>query len=188
MLEYNEILPKKVIIMDGAPHVVLSSVISKKSRQQASNQTKLKNVITGSVTNHAFHQRDKLEEAEIDTKEVMYLYNNKGEWWFCESGDRSKRFFLSQEQVGDGGKFLKENTLIEALVFNETVFDMKLPAKVDLKVTEAPPGVRGNTSSGGTKQVTLETGAVVSVPLFIEEGEVIRVNTETGNYSERVSK
>jgi len=188
MLEYNEILPKKVIIKDGEPYVVLSSAIAKKSRQQASNQTKLKNLITGSVTNHAFHQRDKLEEADIETQEVTYLYNNKGEWWFCEGNDRSKRISLSGDQVGDGGQFLKENTQVEALAFNGTIFAIKLPAKVDLKVTEAPPSIRGNTSSGGTKVVTLETGAVVNVPLFIEEGEIVRVNTETGNYSERVGK
>lgn len=188
MLEYNEILPKKILVLDSEPYVVLSSVISKKSRQQASNQTKLKNLITGSVTNRAFHQRDKLEEAEIDTKEVIYLYNNKGEWWFCDTADRSERFSLTAEQIGDGGQFLKENTQIETLVFNENIFGIKLPPKVDLRVTEAPPTIRGNTSSGGTKQVTLETGAVVNVPLFIEEGEIIRVNTETGNYSERVGK
>ena len=140
------------------------------------------------MTNHAFHQRDKLEEAEIDTKEVTYLYNNKGEWWFCEGDDRSKRFSLTAEQVGDGGEFLKENTEVEALAFNDNIFAIKLPPKVDLKVTEAPPSIRGNTSSGGTKQVTLETGAVVNVPLFIEEGEIIRVNTETRSYSERSGK
>jgi len=195
MLEYNEILPKKVILLYGEPYIVLSSAIAKKSRQQASNQTKLKNLITGSVTNHAFHQRDKLEEAEIDTKEAIYLYkkekglpDGRQEWWFCDATDRGQRFPLTVEQIGDGSQFLKENTLVETLVFNEDVFGIKLPAKVDLRVTEAPPTIRGNTSSGGTKQVTLETGAVVSVPLFIEEGEIIRVNTDTGNYSERVGK
>ncbi|MCH7756719.1 hypothetical protein IIC45_01385 [Patescibacteria group bacterium] len=90
--------------------------------------------------------------------------------------------------MGEKGQYLKENTLVEALMFNGQVIGIRPPPKVDLAVTEAPPSIRGNTAQGGNKQVTLETGAVVSVPLFIEQGDIIRVNTETGQYSERVGK
>lgn len=188
MLEYNEITTKKLIVLDNEPYLVLSSSISKKSRQQASNQTKLKNLITGKVTSRAFHQRDSVNEAETESREIKYLYSNKGAWWFCDHDNPSNRFSLSNEQVKDGGKFLKENSLIEALIFNDNIISIKLPPKVDLKVIEAPPAIRGNTAQGGIKQVTLETGATVNVPLFIDEGSIIRVNTETGEYSERVAK
>ena len=188
MLEYNEIVAKKMIVLDNEPYLVLSSSISKKSRQQASNQTKLKHMITGKVTSRAFHQTDKLEEADIEKRDIKYLYNSKGEWWFCDTDNPSNRFSLREESMGEKGQYLKENTLVEALMFNGQVIGIRPPPKVDLAVTEAPPSIRGNTAQGGNKQVTLETGEVVSVPLFIEQGDIIRVNTETGQYSERVGK
>lgn len=188
MLEYSKILPKKVILFEGEPYVVLSSIISKKSRQQALNQTKIKNLITGKVTSQAFHQTDKLQEADIEKRDIKYLYSSKGEYWFCDVDNPRNRFSLSDEQIGESGKFFKENTTVEALSFQGDIFGVNLPPKLDLKVVEAPPSIRGNTAQGGTKQVTLETGAIVSVPLFIDEGDTIRVNTETGAYSERVGK
>ena len=188
MLEYNEVAPKKMIVLDNEPYLVLSSAISKKSRQQASNQTKLKNLITGKVTSRAFHQSDKLVEADIGTRKTIYLYNSQGEWWFCDADNPRNRFFLPQASIGKSGQFLKENTLVETLTFNNKVIGIRLPAKINLIVAEAPPSIRGNTIQGGTKQVMLENGAQVNVPLFIEQGDTIRVNTETGRYSERVGK
>lgn len=188
MLEYNEIVAKKMIVLDNEPYVVLSSAISKKSRQQASNQTKLKHMITGKVTSRAFHQTDKLKEADIGKRNIKYLYNSKSEWWFCDVDNPHNRFSLPQASVGEQGHYLKENTLVEALTFNGHIIGIRLPPKIDLIVTEAPPSIRGNTAQGGTKQVTLETGVQVSVPFFIEQGDTIRVNTGTREYSERVDK
>ena len=94
---------------------------------------------------------------------------------------------MTEEQVGNGAKFIKPNTMLEVLSWKEKQIGLKLPIKVELKVTEAPPAVRGDTSKGGTKQITLETGATINAPLFINEGEIIRVNTETGEYVERVN-
>lgn len=187
MLEYNEILPHKFIVMDGAPYEVLDAHIFRMQQRKPVNQTKLKNLITGKVTEATFHQQDKMQEAEIEEKDVKYLYTNKGEYWFCEANDPSKRFTLDAAILGNGIQFIKANSLVQAIIFNEKIFGVKLPIKVELKVKEAPPAVKGDTAKGGNKQIILETGATINAPLFINEGEVIRVNTETGEYVERVN-
>lgn len=186
MLNYNEILPKKFIVHEGAPYEVLDAHIFRMQQRKPVNQAKLRNLITGKVNEATFHQADKVEEAEIDKREIKYLYNNRGQWWFCEANDPSNRFALDAKIVGDGGRFLKLNSLVEVLSWNGKLVALKLPIKVELRVIEAPPAVRGDTSKGGAKQVTLETGATINAPLFINEGDVVRINTETGEYVERV--
>ena len=186
MLEYSEIVERKFIILDGAPYEVVSSHVFRKQQRKPVNATKLRNLLTGKITERSFHQSEKVEEAEIIPREIKYLYTNKGEYWFSEINDPSKRFKLESEMVGSQGKFLKSNSIVKALVFNEDIIGLKLPIKVELKVTEAPPAVKGDTVTGGTKQVTLETGATINAPLFINEGDVIRINTETEEYAERV--
>lgn len=188
LLEYNEITEKKFIVLDGAPYEVISSHVFRKQQRKPVNATKLKNLMTGKVTEYSFHQSEKVEQAEIESREVKYLYNNRGEWWFSEADDPSKRFKVSEESVGPEGKFLKANTVIEQLLFDEQPMGFKLPITVDLKVTDAPPSIKGDTATGGQKIVTLETGATISVPLFVNEGDVIRINTGTGEYRERVNK
>ncbi|PIT90920.1 elongation factor P [Candidatus Kaiserbacteria bacterium CG10_big_fil_rev_8_21_14_0_10_49_17] len=188
MLNYNEIQSKKTIILDGEPYIVLSAQTVKKQRQKPTNQTKLKNLVTGSVVERTFHQSDKVDEADIEKREVKYLYSNKGESWFCNPNKPSDRFLIDAELISDSLPYMKENEVVEALVFDEKIIGVSIPIKVDLKVTEAPPAVRGDTAQGGTKQVVLETGATTITPLFINEGDVIRINTETGEYVERVGK
>jgi elongation factor P len=188
MLSYSDITSGKYIVLDGQPYEVLSSTISKKSRQKASNQTKVKNIITGKVTEKAFHQSDNLEEADLTKVPTVYIYSAKGEHWFHFEGKPSERFSLSNETLGGKDQYLKEKTTVNALLFNDSVIGIQVPVKVDLTVTEAPPAVRGNTAQGGTKQITLETGAIVNAPLFINSGDIVRINTETGEYAERVEK
>lgn len=185
MFNYNEITPGKFIVYEGTPYEVLDARIFRMQQRKPVNQAKLRNVMTGKVTEITFHQADTVKEAEIDKREVRYLYNSRGQWWFAESNDPKARFFLSAEVVGGGGRFFKANSLIEILSWNGKLIGLKFPIKVDLKVTEAPPAVRGDTSKGGTKQITLETGAIVNTPLFINEGDIVRINTETGEYVER---
>jgi len=187
MLEYNEITEKKFIVLDNEPYEVISSHVFRKQQRKPVNATKLRNLVTGKVTERSFHVSEKAEEAEIESKEIKYIYNNKGEWWFCEPNDPSKRFQMSQALMGTGGKFLKQNSIINAVGFNEKTIGIKLPIKVDLKVTEAEPAVKDDTAKGGTKQIKLETGATIQVPLFIKEGDTVRINTETGQYTDRVS-
>ena len=139
-----------------------------------------------------FHAADKAQEAEIDTRNIRFIYQNRGEYWFSEENDPSKRFTLPEEIIGQSAKFLKGNTIVETLMFGEDdekkIFGVKIPIKMDLLVKDAPPSIKGDTASGGGKLVTLETGATVTAPLFVNQGDTIRINTETGEYVERVEK
>ena len=188
MLTYSEVTEHKFIVMDGEPYEVLSSHVFRMQQRKPVNATKLKNLITGKVKEYSFHQSEKVEEAEIDEREVKYLYQNRGEWWFCEAGDPSKRFSVSNEIAGPQAKFLKPNTVITQLLFKDQPMGFKMPITVELKVTEAPPNIKGDTSSGGVKTVTLETGTSINVPLFVNVGDIIKINTETAEYRERVNR
>lgn len=188
MLEYNEVLPKKVILLQGAPYEVLEAQVSRKQQRKPVNQAKLRHLITGKVTEQAFHVSEKIQEADLSLKSVKYLYANRGEYWFCAATNPADRFSLSEDTIGPAGKFLKQNIIVDAVVFDENIISLRVPIKMDLKVTEAPPAVRGNTAQGGTKQITLETGVVINAPLFVNEGDTVRINTELGSYVERVDK
>jgi elongation factor P len=188
MLEYNEITARKYIVVDGAPYEVIENHIARTQQRKPQNQTKVRNLLTGRLSNMTFHAADKVEQAEIESKEVKYLYTTKDEFWFCEANDPSKRFKISEEILGVKSKFLKPNSVYDAELFDEKIFGVKLDATVDLKVVEAPPGVKGDTARGGNKLVKVETGAMVTAPLFVNEGDIIRINTETGEYRERVMK
>jgi elongation factor P len=188
MLEYNEVSLRKIILVEGEPYEVLDSHVFRKQQRKPVNQTKLRHLITGKVTEMAFHVSEKVEEAELSKMDVKFLFANRGEYWFCEPKDPSKRFKLDEVMLGTPMQFVKPNDILEALIFNEEVIGVKVPIKVDLKVKEAAPAVKGNTVQGGTKLVTLETGATIQVPMFINEGDMLRINTETGQYVERVDK
>ena len=188
MLEYNQITPSKSIILDGEPYEVLDSHVFRKQQRKPVNQTKIKNLKTGKVTERSFHQSEKVEEAEIENKDIVYIFKKQEELWFHTVGDKSDRFPINESVIGEQKKFLKEGTEIQAITFKDEIIGIKVPIKVDLEVKVAPHAVKGNTAQGATKTVTLETGAEVNTPLFINEGDVIRINTETGAYTERVEK
>lgn len=187
MLEYNEIKERKVIVYDGAPYEVLTSHVFRKQQRKPVNAVKMKNLLTGKVMEISFHQSEKAEEAEVDKRKVKYLYVSRGEYWFCEEKDPSKRFKLTEEEVGPQIGYVKPNTLVDMVSFQDKLLGVEVPIKVELKVTEAAPAVKGNTVQGGLKQVTLETGMTVNVPMFVNEGDILRINTETGDYVERVN-
>lgn len=192
MLEYNEIKEHKIIVWDGMPHEVLSSHVFRKQQRKPVNATKLKNLITGRVAEISFGSSEKAEEADITTRPVKFLYKNKGEIWFCDVKDPSNRFTLKEEIVGDRMRFVKTNSEIETIIYTndddeEQVIGVKIPIKVELEVTDAPPAIKGASVTGGNKVATLETGATINVPLFINIGEKIRINSETGEYVERVN-
>lgn len=192
MLEYNEITERKYIVFEDEPYEVIDSHVFRKQQRKPVNAVKMRNLITGRIVEHSFHVSDKAEEADISKREVKYLYTNKGEFWFCEASDPSKRFPLPDALVGPAGKFLTTNLIVDALIYDDRsdrgrIIGLKLPIKMDLKVKEAHPAVKGNTAQGGTKSVVLETGAEIQVPMFIKEGDIVRVNTETGLYTDRIS-
>ncbi len=188
ILDYNEITAKKCIVYKDEPHEVVESHVARKQAMKPQNQTKLRSLISGRVISVSFHSSDKAEEADIETKEIKYLYSSKGESWFSSIKDPSDRFSLKTSILEGKEGFLKANMLVNAMYFDEKVISIKLPVKVELIVKEAAPAVRGNTISGGSKQVVLETGATLNVPMFINEGDLLRINTETGTYAERVEK
>lgn len=187
MLDYSEITERKYIVFNEEPWEIITSHVFRKQQRKPVNAVKMKNLITGKVTEQSFHVSEKVEEAEIDKIEAKYLYVNRGEFWFCDPTNPSDRFQISETILGTRGKFLKPNTIIKVLKFGDITIGIDMPIKVELKVTEAHPAVKGNTAQGGTKTVKLETGAEIQVPMFIKEGEIIKVNTETGEYTERAS-
>ena len=149
-------------------------------------QSKIKDLRTGKVLDKTFKSSDAIEEAEIERRDAVFIYERNGEYWFNELGNPSARFALSGGVIGSQAQFLKSKMEIKAFIFKGDIINIELPIKADYKVIEAPPSIKGNTSSGGSKLVTIEGGAKINTPLFVEEGDTIRVNTETGEYTERV--
>ena len=188
MLNYNEITKRKYIDVDGEPYEVINSQVSRKQQNKPVNKTKIKSLISGKVIERSFHASEKVQEADLDTQEIKYLYSNKDEFWFCDKDNPQNRFKLEKSITGATIRFLPQNKIISAIVYDEVIIGLTFPIKMDLLVTDAPPAVRGNTAQGGTKQITLETGAIINAPLFINKDDVIRVNTDTGEYTERVDK
>ena len=188
VLSYNEITLKKVILHDGEPYLVMASHVFRKQQRKPVNITKLKGLKSGRMLEITFHQNETVHEADLETRNVTYIYKKPGEYWFHNAGKPAERFSLSEDLVGTQGQFLKERSDINVLVFDDEVIGIKFPIKVELKVKEAMDAVKGNTSSGAQKEVTLETGATIMAPMFINEGDIISINTESGTYSERVEK
>jgi elongation factor P len=185
MLQYNEIKPGVAVIVEGEPYVCTWNNIMQKQQRRPVNQTKLRHLMKGNVIEHSFQQSDKLYEAEIESRQAIFIYERKGEWWFNPVGKPQDRFMLDSEIIGNPGKFLKTGMEVTTQWFEEKLIRVQLPIKVTLKVKEAPPNTRGNTAQGGSKVVTLETGADINAPMFINAGDTVIVNTETGDYVER---
>ncbi len=188
ILSYNEITPKKVIIFNDEPCLVISYHVFRKQQRKPVNITKLKSIKTGRVVENTFHVNETAEEADLETRLVTFIYRKGSEYWFHTAGKPAERFALTEEFVGDQGKYLKDRSDIQALVYEDEVIGLKFPIKVELKVVEAADAVKGNSSGGALKEVKLETGAKMMVPMFINEGDIVAINTEDGAYSERVEK
>jgi elongation factor P len=188
MLNYNEITGGKIIIFNNEPFKVLSHHVFRVQQRKPVNVTKLKSIISGKVVENSFHQTDKVKEADLETKKIVFIYKNKNDFVFSENNAPQKRFSLPFDIIGSGASFLKEKEVYEALLFNDSIISVIIPIKVSLKVMRAENAVKGNTSEGAKKIVFLETGASVHVPLFINEGDIIEINTENGNYTNRVEK
>lgn len=188
VLSYNDITPKKIINYNGEPYEVLSSHVFQMQKRKPVNQTKLRHLVSGKVVENAFHQSETVDEADVDRMEALYLYTNRGESWFSEARNPKNRFAFAEDVVHDKVQWLVQNAPVEVLTFEEKPIAITIPVKVELEVKDAPPAVKGNTVSGGSKLAILSTGAKVNVPLFINTGDVIRINTDTGEYTERVEK
>lgn len=150
-------------------------------------RTKLKNVITGSVVERTFNPTEKVEKAMIERKDMEYLYEDSGLYYFMDQ-ETYEQIPLSEEQLGDSLKFVKENMTVTILSYKGNVFAVEAPNFVELKVTATEPGVKGNTASNVTKPATVETGAVINVPMFINEGDIVKIDTRTSEYLSRVNQ
>ncbi len=170
--------------MDGQVFQVVDFQHVKPGKGAAFVRTKIRNVITGAVVERSFNPSDKFENAYIERKEMQYLYSD-GELYHFMDVETFEQVPLNRETLGDALKFVKENMNVRFLSFKGNVFAVEPPTFVELIITEAEPCVKGDTATNATKSVTLETGAVLSVPMFIEEGETIKVDTRTGEYMGR---
>lgn len=186
MLSHNELKKGVLFILSGQPHQVIESSLMSKGRGSSVMQTKLKNLITGNTIAKTFHQGDEFEETETDLVNLIFVYTSKDKYIFSDQDNKSQRMELSKEQVGQGAQFLKQNQVVKGITFNKKIIGIDIPVKVQLKVTEAPPSVRGNRAEAGTKQIILESGAIINAPLFIENGDIVEVNTSANEYIRRV--
>jgi elongation factor P len=185
-LAYTDLNKGILFVMDGQPWEVLEMHFLRMQQRKAVVQTRIKNLVTGKIVDRNFQASDSFEEAEIERRPAIFIYMNKGEYWFHAEGNPKERFQIVADILGDRGRFLKPDTKVTTIRFGEKVIGVDIPVKMDFKVVEAPPGLKGNTAQGGTKAVTIEGGAKINAPLFVNEGDTIRINTETGQYVERV--
>ncbi len=185
MIETNDFRPGSVIEMDGKLLEVVSVEHIKLARGSAVIKAKLRNVLDGSIFEQSFRSGDKFKAVRIEKSEAQYLYSDGDLYHFMDS-TTYEQVALSREMVADALPFLKEGNPVSILRYDDRVIGVELPITVELKVAQTDPGLKGDTVSGATKPATLETGAVVQVPLFVSEGDAIKVDTRSGSYIERV--
>lgn len=174
------------IDIDNQPYQILWADFMRTAQRKPVMRTKLRNLITGQVLELSFKPGDKVEEADLERRTANFMYRQGDEFQFMDN-ESFEQFAFSKEQVGEISNFVKENTDVDVMLYNGKPVTISLPPKVVLTVTEAAPGVKGDSATNATKRVKVETGYEVSVPLFIKEGEKIRINTESGEYVERAN-
>ena len=171
----------KTFEMDGKIMQVVEFQHVKPGKGAAFVRAKIKNLETGSVVERTWNAGEKVQEGHVDRRQMQYLYENEGMYCFMDN-ETYEQIELNKESLGDAVNFLKEEMNVSVMMFKGKVIGIDLPAAVELKVVKTDPGLRGDTATGGSKPATLETGYVVKVPLFINEGEVLQIDTRTGNY------
>jgi elongation factor P len=185
MYSISELKLGTVITIDNQPFQIIQTQHIKVARGGASLRTKMKNLVTGQVLEKTFSGADKAEPADLQRQKSNFLYQENDKFFFMNN-ESFEQFELTGEEIGLSKDFLKEGLTVDTLIYNERPVSIKLPTKVELTITDTPPGVKGDTAGSATKIATLETGAEIKVPLFVNRGDTIRVNTETGEYVERV--
>jgi elongation factor P len=185
MLSITDLKTGTKIEYKNEPYEVIRAEHSKVGRGGAVLRTKLKNLITSSVLEIKFKEGDKFEKPDLESKSCLFMYKENQNYYFMDN-ETYDQFSLSENILQDKKMYLIENTSVKILYYNNKPTNIDLPIKINLKVVKAPPGVKGDTAEGGTKEVEVETGLKVTVPLFIKEGDVIKVDTRNGKYVERV--
>lgn len=187
MLDSSNLRKGLKIEIDGDPYIIVQFDFVKPGKGQALYKCRLKNMITGAQFDRTYRSGEKFNEANLEEVEMEYLYFD-GEHYCFMNTSTYEQDLLSADQVGDAKNFLKENTVCSVLLFDRKAIGVSLPFFVELKIVQADPWARGDTASGDSKPATLETGFVIQVPPFVEEGETVKIDTRTGNYVERVKK
>jgi len=186
MYTITDLKPGTAITIDGDPFLVLSSQFGRKSQSKANMQCKLKNLKTGSIVARNFQGSEKMEPADVGYRHVQYLYAGQGTRCFMDL-ENYDQFELPDEVVGEGTQYLIDGLEVDALLFEDRPIGIRMPVTVVLEVVETIPGLKGDTATGGSKPAKLSSGASVNVPLFINEGDKVKVNTESGEYVERAN-
>jgi len=185
MISVTELRKGVTFELDGEIYRVLEYQHHKPGRGNAIIRTKLRNLRTGATVDKNFISGDRVQDVKLDHQTVQYLYNDGNLYYFMDT-DTYEQPTIPAEVLGNAVKYLKEGVVIEILLYQGEPIDIKLPITVDLEVTQTEPGVKGDTATGATKAATLETGLIIQVPLFVEEGDTVRVDTRTGEYLTRV--
>lgn len=183
----NEFKAGLKLLIDGDPYTIVENEFVKPGKGQAFNRVRIRNLKTGRVVDRTYKSGETVEGADVVDVEMQYLYND-GEFWHFMQPESYEQLAADKNAVSDAAKWLKEQDTVLVTLWNGQPLSVEPPAHVTLKIAETEPGVRGDTATGGTKPATLETGAVVRVPLFINNGEVIKVNTRTGEYISRAKE
>ncbi|MEW6276072.1 MAG: elongation factor P [Bacillota bacterium] len=185
MISTNDFRTGLTIDLDGEAYQVIDFQHVKPGKGSPFVRSKLKNLRTGAVIERTFNAGEKIPRAHVERREVQYLYNDGGNYYFMDM-ENYDQIPLTEEQLGDATKFLKENMTLHIVMYQGKSIGVDLPNYVELKVIETAPGIRGDTATGGSKPATLETGYVVQVPLFVNVGDVLQIDTRTGLYLKRV--
>jgi len=183
----NEFRGGLKIMIDGDPCTIVENEFVKPGKGQAFNRVKIRNLITGRTVDRTFKSGESVEAADVMDADMQFLYADGDEWVFMNP-DNYEQLAVNKEIVGDAAKWLKEEDLCVVTTWDGAAITVVPPNHVVLKVAQSDPGVRGDTSSGASKPATLETGAVIRVPLFVEEGDLLRVDTRTGEYISRAKE
>ena len=181
----NEVRVGMKLEIDGAPYLVVKAQHSKSANRRAVVQAMVRNLISGQMLDRTFHERDKFNFADLVAKKMAFLYAEGDHFVFMDP-DTYDQPHIPKDMVGEAAQFLRENTEVDVLFYNGNAVTVELPASVEFRITHTEPGVRGDTATNVTKPATIETGATVRVPLFINEGDTIKIDTRTGDYLERV--
>jgi elongation factor P len=187
MIESGDLRKGLKIEIDGEPYAIVQFEFTKPGKGQALYKCRLKNMVTGAQFDKTFRSGEKFKQPDLDEQEMEYLYSDGEQYCFMNTSSYEQEF-LTTEMIGDAINFLKENTVCNILLFEGTPIGISLPIFINLKVEKTDPWAKGDTASGDSKPATLETGYVLQVPPFIEEGELLKIDTRTGEYVERVKK
>lgn len=183
-LGHTDLRKRTKILIDGQPHIVVDADFVKPGKGQAFTKVKVKNLITGKLFEKTYKSNESAEQCEVTTSNMQYLYNDSTVWTFMDM-ESFEQIEVEKIAMGGAEKFLLDNMTCQIMVWEGRVLEVEPPTFVDLLITEAPPGVKGDTATNVLRPAVLETGAEVQIPLFIEEGTRIKVDTRTGEYVER---